>query len=95
MLAHTVRAGGRMKTIRPLTPADDAATVNPEAGAATTHRARYRLNPSPESKTEVEAALEALDDEIDRLEDHADAPSQRPGARRPPQARQGARGPRR
>lgn len=49
-----------------------AAAVNPKAGAATAHLALHRLNPSPENKAEVEAALDALDDEIDRLEDHAD-----------------------
>lgn len=54
-------------------PADTArAAVNPEANAALAQIAVYRLNPSPDNKTEVKAALEALDDEIDRLEDYAD-----------------------
>lgn len=53
--------------------ADTAATAtNPHATAAASHLALYRLNPSPENKAEVKAALDALDDEIDRLEDYAD-----------------------
>ena len=50
-----------------------AAAANPQAGAAAGHLALYRLNPSAENKAEVKAALDALDDEIDRLEDHAEA----------------------
>lgn len=54
-------------------PADTArAAVNPQAGAAAAHLALYRLNPTPENKAEVKTALEALDDEIDQLEDYAD-----------------------
>lgn len=49
-----------------------AAAVNPQAAAAASHLALYRLNPSSENKAEVKAALDALDDEIDRLDDYAD-----------------------
>lgn len=53
-------------------PADTArAAVNPEANIALAQIALYRLDPSPDNKADVKAALEALDDEIDRLEDHA------------------------
>lgn len=53
-------------------PADTAdAAVNPETNAALVGIALYRLKPSPENKGEVKAALEALDDEIDRLDDYA------------------------
>lgn len=48
------------------------ATTSPEAAGATARIALYKLNPSPDNKAEVKAALEALDDEVDRLEDHAD-----------------------
>jgi hypothetical protein len=57
---------------KPTTSDTVAATTNPEAGGAAARLALYKLNPSPDNKAEVKAALEALDDEIDRLEDHAD-----------------------
>lgn len=47
------------------------AAANPEANAASAQVGLYRMHPSPENKAEVKAALEALDAEIDRLEDHA------------------------
>lgn len=49
------------------------AAVNPEANAALGQVELYRMNPSPENKAEVKAALDALDAEIDRLEAHAKA----------------------
>lgn len=53
-------------------PADTArAAINPEANAALAQIALYRLSPSPENKADVKAALDALEDEIDRLKDHA------------------------
>lgn len=48
------------------------AAANPEANSALADITLYRLNPSPENKEEVKAALKALDAEIDRLEDYAD-----------------------
>lgn len=53
--------------------AQTSATVNPAANAAMTDIALYKMNPSPENKEEVKLALDALEDEIDRLEDRADA----------------------
>lgn len=50
-----------------------AAAVNPKAVSATAHVALYQMNPSPENKEEVKAALSALDAEIDRLQDRAKA----------------------
>lgn len=55
-------------------PGDTArAAVNPEANVALAQIALYRLNPSPDNKAEVKAALAALDEEIERLEAHAKA----------------------
>ena len=48
------------------------AVASPDANAARAHVELYRLNPSPENKAEVKAALDALDAEIDRLEDYAE-----------------------
>lgn len=55
--------------------------VNPRPNAALAQIAVYRLDPSPENKTEVKAALEALDDEIDRLEDYAETLTKGPERR--------------
>lgn len=65
--------GVKEKVVGPeVGPADTArAAVNPEANIALTQIALYRLSPSPDNKAEVKAALKALDEEIDRLEDHA------------------------
>jgi hypothetical protein len=49
-----------------------SAAAGPEADSAFAPFPVYRLNPSPANKAEVKAALEALDDEIDRLEDYAE-----------------------
>ena len=49
------------------------AAANPEASAASAQLGLYRMDPSPENKAEVQAALAALDAEIDRLEEHAGA----------------------
>lgn len=47
------------------------AAASPGANAAAANVELYRMNPSPENKAEVKAALDALDTEIDRLEDYA------------------------
>lgn len=54
-------------------PARAQAAANPEANAALAEVELYRMNPSPENKQEVKAALAALDAEIDRLEARSDA----------------------
>ncbi len=53
-------------------PATQAA-VNTKANEAMVGIAVYKMNPSPENKAEVKAAIDALENEIDRLEDRADA----------------------
>lgn len=57
----------------PDTSAKFNALMNPKANAALANIAVYQANPSPENKAEVKAALKALEAEIDRLEDHAEA----------------------
>jgi hypothetical protein len=47
------------------------AAASPEANAASAQVGLYRMDPSPENKAEVKAALEALEAEIDRLEHYA------------------------
>lgn len=48
------------------------AALDPDANTARAEIEFYRLNPSPENKADVKRALKALDQEIDRLDDHAD-----------------------
>lgn len=57
---------------KPTTPDTVATPTTREAGDAAARLALYKLDPSPDNKAEVKTALEALDDEVDRLEDYAD-----------------------
>ncbi|MFH1496362.1 MAG: hypothetical protein ABII82_00925 [Verrucomicrobiota bacterium] len=49
------------------------AALDAEANKAMARIAVYKMNPSPENKADVKRALDALDDEIERLDDHCDA----------------------
>lgn len=68
-------ADAKDAVVGPEPGATDTATaaINPKAVNATAHLALYRMNPSPENKEEVKAALAALDAEIDRLQARAKA----------------------
>lgn len=56
----------------PGTVSKTQAALNAEANKAMAHIAVYKMNPSPENKEDVKRALDALDDEIERLDDHCD-----------------------
>ncbi len=49
------------------------AALSPEANAAMAGIAVYKMNPSAENKADVKRSLDALEAEIDRLEDRCDA----------------------
>lgn len=68
---HNVKAS--IQGPQPDAAAKARAATNPELNAARADIALYQMNPSADNKAEVKAALEALEEEIDRLDDHADS----------------------